>query len=172
MAVLSFYYINRDLARKAIAQKELEYLNSKLNKTNEEVTENKNELYKRNYLLSGVMEINDLMRGENDLTSLSNKILRHICQFMKVQVGTIYILNDDGNFHLMAIYGVESNESIKKIIQKGEGLLGQAALDFETRMLEDVSPEHLKIQTSLISLNIFHSLIIYFHYNNETVALI
>jgi len=172
IAALSFYYINRDLASKAQAQEELESLNNQLNNTNRHLTANKNELFKRNYLLSGVMEINDLMRGENEIGGLCNKIIKHVCNFMNAATGTFYVLGIDGNYHLVACYGIAENNNLQKLIRPDENILGQVSMDRKLKILDNVSTKHLRIESSLISQKSFQGLIVPFHYNELTVGIL
>ncbi len=128
LAGVSFYFINNDIKNREIVQQELKTLNSQLENSNELLIKNRNEISNQNYLLQANAQINDLLRGERDLSILSSKVLSYLTEFMKAQSGIIYIVQEDGSFQIADTYAFETNVNVPNKFYPGEGLLGQCAL--------------------------------------------
>ena len=172
VSLFSFYFISRDIDTKAKTQEELTRLNSELEKNNEEINKSRNELNKHNYLLNGSAKLNDLLRGEKDLTKSGEKILGHLSEFMKAQAGIFYIVGDDRKFKLTNCYACEADRSIQSSFSFGEGLLGQSALERKIVLLDNIPANSIKINSGLTSIEPVNILIVPFYHNELTVAVI
>ncbi len=169
---LSLYFITKDIATKERIQQEMIRLNTELESSNEELIRNRNDLNRHNYLLLGNTQLNDLLRGERDLTSCGQKILTHLCEYVKAQGGVLYILSEDGKFHLTNAYAFENNKAFPLLFSLGEGLLGQSALQMKKIFLEDIPSSGIRIQSGTMSMDPSHVLIVPFHFNEQTLAVI
>jgi CheY-like chemotaxis protein/CHASE3 domain sensor protein len=167
---LSLYFITKDIKTKEKIQMELSRLNVELESSNEELIHNRNDLNRHNYLLMGNTQLNDLLRGQRDIENSSQKILAHLCAYVKAQVGVFYILSEDGKFHFSSSYAFEKIAALPSSFSLGEGLLGQSALELKSKLLEKIPPEGIRIQSGLISMTPAQVLIVPFHFNGQTVA--
>lgn len=128
LAGVSFYFINNDIKNREIVQQELKALNHQLENSNEILIKNRNEISNQNYLLQANAQINDLLRGERDLSILSSKVLTYLSEFMKAQSGVIYLVQEDGSFQMADTYAFETNVNVPAKFYLGEGILGQCAI--------------------------------------------
>lgn len=167
---LSLYFISKDIKNKEKTQKELQRLNDDLETSNIELVNNRNELDRHNYILTGNTQINDLLRGEKDLDTLAKKVLTHICEYVKAQAGVFYVLGEDGKYHLRYVYAFEANENVPSVFRQGEGLLGQSALQMKRIAVENIPSSGIRIQSGLTSLEPSSITIIPFFQNEQTVA--
>jgi CheY-like chemotaxis protein/signal transduction histidine kinase/CHASE3 domain sensor protein len=172
VSIFSFYFISRDINNKERTQRELIRLNDELEAYNEEINKNREELNKHNYLLTGSSKLNDLLRGEKDLHVSGEKILNHLCEFMKAQTGILYILEEDGKYHLTNSYAFKADSSIPAIFKYGEGLLGQSALQRKPILMDKIPSDSIKINSGLFSIEPVNILIVPFHHNDQTVAVV
>lgn len=172
LAGVSFYFINSDIKNREIVQQELKALNSRLEDSNEELIKNRNEVYNQNYLLQANAQINDLLRGERDLSLLSSKVLSFLTEFMKAQSGVIYLAQEDGSFHIADTYAFEPNANMPRKFFSGEGILGQCALQKKAQLINDVSVKNIKINSGLAAFDVAEILIAPFHHSENTVAIV
>lgn len=172
LAGVSFYFINSDIKNREIVQQELKALNNRLENSNEELIKNRNEVNNQNYLLQANTQINDLLRGERDLSILSSKVLPFLTEFMKAQSGVIYLAEEDGSFHIADTYAFEPNANIPKKFYSGEGILGQCALQKRPQLINDVSVKNIKINSGLAAFEVAEILIVPFYHSEKTVAIV
>ena len=87
----------------------------------------------REWVQTGVGAVNEIVIVEQDIHSLSHKVLQWVTEYSGSQAGAFYLLGNDGVLELQSSYAL-SDSYQKKKIRLGEGLAGQAALS--TKMLE------------------------------------
>lgn len=92
----------------------------------EEATQN---LAAQMWQAAGQTGLNDKMRGEQDMTTLANNIIQHLCKYLQVENGAIYIL-EDKILQLAGTYAYRQ-KSLEPQYQIGEDQVGQAALEKE-----------------------------------------
>jgi len=172
LAGVSFYFINNDIKSRELVQEELRGLNFQLENSYKELVKNRNEVNNQNYLLKATAELNDLLRGEKNLGLLCNKVLTFLTEFMKAQSGVIYLVQDDGSFHLEGSYALDSVNDIPSKFYPGEGILGQCALHKTNRLINDVSVKNLKITSGLATFGVVEILIVPFFHSDKTVAIV
>ncbi|MCR6638601.1 MAG: response regulator [Sporocytophaga sp.] len=172
LAGVSFYFINNDIKNREIVQQELKALNHQLENSNEILIKNRNEISNQNYLLQANAQINDLLRGERDLSILSSKVLTYLSEFMKAQSGVIYLVQEDGSFQMADTYAFETNVNVPAKFYLGEGILGQCAIQKKARLLNDVSVENIKINSSLAAFDVAEILIVPFYHSDKTIAVV
>ena len=104
----------------------------------------------KNWNLTGSGELTKGMQGNKELKELSQIIINHIAAYLNIQIGAIYI-TDENDSHLKLFSGHAltqlKNENIR--IRFGEGLIGQAAVEERMILLTDVPPDRLVIGTGL-----------------------
>ncbi len=95
-------------------------------------------------LQTGIANLNDKMISEEDVKTLSQKMLDYIIQFTESQIGALYILRDNENLELISSYAFPANHKAN-VVKLGEGLVGQCALDRKPILLEDIPNNDLLI---------------------------
>lgn len=105
---------------------------------------------RKNWLRSHRMELNDKMRGEQDLTTLGRNVVRSLAESVNANVGAIYIIDvDDEIFKLVGSYAFTKRKSITNGFKSGEGLVGQAVLEKQTIVVTNVPDDYIKINSGL-----------------------
>jgi len=84
--------------------------------------------------------INDVMRGEQEVFELGQKIIGRLCKLIEAKVGAIYIKDED-TYRLVGSYAFTHRKNIESGYKAGQGLVGQAVLEKESIILTNV-PEH------------------------------
>jgi hypothetical protein len=102
----------------------------------------------RNWLLTGHSELNDLMRGEQEIRNLAQEVVRKLTVYLNGQLGAIY-LAENGHLRLAGSYAFPHRKDNSNIFKPGEGLVGQAALEKKPIVFSSVPDDYVKIHSGL-----------------------
>src|SRR5204863_382196 len=87
------------------------------------------------------------------LAETINFMIETLATFVGAQYGVFYVTQrdeDDTRLELVASYGAEGPDEIKREFKLREGLIGQSAADKKPVMLKDVPPDFLRIGSGLV----------------------
>jgi PAS domain S-box-containing protein len=137
----------------------------------------KKEDFERNWIAEGLARFGEIMRRNNDnIELLSFEIISNVCKYVGSVQGGFYILNDnerhDIHFELTAHFAYDRQKYNKKRIEWNEGLIGRAAFEQRTLMLDDVPENYLEITSGLGEANPKYVLITPLKYNDEVHGVI
>ncbi|QED37382.1 HAMP domain-containing protein [Antarcticibacterium arcticum] len=110
--------------------------------------ENENEAW----IKTGQAGLNDRMRGEQDLVTLSKNIISYLTKYLGGQVGVIYLAeksNDKKWLRMTGSYAFTRRKSLKTTFEFGEGLVGQAALEKEVIVLSGIPTDYISVSSGL-----------------------
>jgi PAS domain S-box-containing protein len=125
------------------------------------------------YLREGQIALSERMRGEQIISRLGQSILSHLVPFTNAQVGAFYLVTDEDKIQMVSGYALSKNETSEKLIDFGEGLIGQVALEKESLLIEEVPPSYFnKIESALGELVPRSLLICPILYENEVTGVI
>ncbi len=106
---------------------------------------------KRTWISDGIAEISQLLKLQSqDIEKFYTSVLRFIAEYSGAGQAVLYGVeeNETRVLTLLAGYAIDF-QSTKKILQFGENLVGQAALDGESILLKDIPEKYIKIGSSL-----------------------
>src|SRR5690606_16821489 len=88
----------------------------------------------RNWANEGLAKMVEVLRSKNDsIEDLSDTIIRQLVNYLKVNQGALYLINDDDPkdvfIEMLACYAYKRKKYLNKRIELGEGLVGQAVLE-------------------------------------------
>jgi signal transduction histidine kinase/DNA-binding response OmpR family regulator/CHASE3 domain sensor protein len=95
-------------------------------------------LSQREWLQTGVASLNELVIGEQDITSLGHAVLEFVAEYSGSRVGAFYVITNDGSLELKSSFALSASHK-KNIIQRGEGLAGQAAISGKIMEVKDIA---------------------------------
>lgn len=125
------------------------------------------------YLREGQIALSERMRGEQIISRLGQSILSHLVPFTNAQVGAFYAVTDNKKLQRVSGYALGTQETQAKIIDFGEGLIGQVALDKRSLMIENVPTTYFnRIQSDLGEMIPRSLLICPILYENEVMGVI
>jgi signal transduction histidine kinase/DNA-binding response OmpR family regulator/HAMP domain-containing protein len=101
----------------------------------------------RNWLQTGLAQLNDLVIGEKNLEILAQKVTRFIAEYTHSEVSAFYFSPDQHRLQLLSSMGVNADR-LKKEILFGEAIAGKAAMTGKEVFLEDVSAAELVVDYS------------------------
>lgn len=100
----------------------------------------------QNWLQAGDVQINDAIRGERVLKKLSAKLINTLTAYSGANLGTIYILDTDWNFHLTGSFAAQN---APETVVAGQGLCGQVIETKKPLLVRDVPADYVKVTSSL-----------------------
>lgn len=109
---------------------------------------------KINWATHGVALFGELLRHhETNLEDFSYHILSNLIEYIKADVGGLFLINDhengDRNIDLMACYAYDRRKYDEKSLMIGEGLVGRCVQENETIFITDVPESYITIGSGL-----------------------
>ena len=103
----------------------------------------------RDWLKSNQNELNTVMRGEQEVGVLGQRILDFVAQLLEARVGALYLDEGQGaGMCLLAGYGLAKERHPAQVVP-GEGLAGQALRDGKPVLVSAAPPGYLEIGSAL-----------------------
>ena len=106
----------------------------------------------QDWLKTNLARFSRMLQGERDLATVSNLIMSELAPLVDAQYGVFYVTKreeDETRLELVASYGTESHEELKREFGLREGLIGQAAADKRPMMLRNVPGDFIRIGSGL-----------------------
>ncbi|MEM7017927.1 MAG: response regulator [Pseudomonadota bacterium] len=97
-------------------------------------------------------DLNDTLRGEQNLTALGNKVISFLANCVDAQVGTFYLLRDEHGEDVLKLFASHAyfwRKDASNEFKLGEGLIGQAALEGKSMVLTQVPEGYIPIKSGI-----------------------
>lgn len=140
---------NHDVQIELSASDEIGVLGRAFNEMIKNVKRSIIENEKQNWLKTGQAELNDKVRGELDVATLSQNIINYLADYLNAQIGAIYVKDDNSVFKLVGSYAYTKRKHLSNEWQAGEGLVGQAALEKKSILVTQIPDDYIKIRSGL-----------------------
>ena len=111
-----------------------------LNKMAESLQFSFKELADREWLQTGVAQLNEQIIGDESLKILTKKTIDAVTTYTESLVGAFYLHTEDNELVFHNGYGTRS-ENLKPVIKPGDGLVGECAIHKQTIVVKDISPD-------------------------------
>jgi signal transduction histidine kinase/DNA-binding response OmpR family regulator/CHASE3 domain sensor protein len=140
---------NLDVSLKLSSNDELgdmaRYFNTFIGKLKELIAENKNQ----NWIKTGEAELNEKMRGEQNVNLLASNIVSYLAKYVSAQVGAVYMRTEEDTFKLFASYAYNRRKNLSNEIKVGEGVVGQVALEKQTIVITNIPEDYIKVASGV-----------------------
>ncbi|MFW2851350.1 response regulator [Sphingomonas sp. TX0543] len=103
---------------------------------------------RRDWLQSGQVGLASAVIGDLGTAQIGDNILAFLVRFLDAQAGAVFI-GDGSNYRRVSTYGVPPDATIVEAFSRGEGLLGQVAVDGASVVIGDVPDGYLTIGSAL-----------------------
>src|SRR5436309_4970514 len=106
----------------------------------------------QDWLKTNLARFSRMLQGERDLTTVSNLIMSELAPLVNAQYGVFYVTKREEEetwLELVASYGAESHDELRREFNLREGLVGQAAADKRPILLKDVPGDFIQIGSGL-----------------------
>jgi len=100
------------------------------------------------WVSSGLGGLSDAIRGITDLRKMANIVCQYLARYLDVQILTFYAF-DEQRLQLVGSYAFNKRKKLGDIIEIGEGLVGQAALEQQTISVTDIPQDYTRIHSSI-----------------------
>ena len=101
-----------------------------------------------NRLREGEILVNDEMQGQLTIEKLCNGILMVLCPWLDVQVGAIYVTDEQLHLQLKGGYAIQNDVNQTPSFAFGDGIAGQAALQRKMVVMRDLPADSIKLAGS------------------------
>ncbi len=119
---------------------------NKMTRTLRDVSEENEE---QNWFKAGQMELNDRVRGDQDLSSIGRNIITFLAEYLNAQIGAVYFAGDNNHLTLMGSYAFKKRKNLSNEFEFGEGLVGQAAMEKQSIVLTSVPDDYIAVGSGL-----------------------
>jgi PAS domain S-box-containing protein len=133
-----------DYSRQIDSKGNSDLLGLAINQMTRQLQQVTDESQKSDWLKTGQTELNEKMRGEQTVVSLTQNILTYIADYLHAQVG-VFFLGEGDKFKLVSSYAYQQRKNNYNEFKLGEGLIGQAALEKKTLIFSQVPEEHINL---------------------------
>lgn len=142
---------------------------------------------RQDWLKTGQMQLNQKLSGEQDMMALAKNVITFLSTYLKAQVGAFYLLekrkkatgelesknlNENIRLMLIASYAYTQRKGLPTEFKLGEGLVGQAALEQQSILVNDVPKDYIHIQSGLGETIPKNILVMPFLYEKEVKGII
>lgn len=102
--------------------------------------------------IAGQEQLSAILRSEQDLTRLGDRVLSLICRYLDLPFGALFTRSDPacaGGWNFSGGYACRPGDQTPAYFRVGEGLVGQAAKEKRTITVESISPSQIQICSGL-----------------------
>jgi CheY-like chemotaxis protein/signal transduction histidine kinase/HAMP domain-containing protein len=134
------------------AQGELDELKSNINQMIGNLKETTERNQEQDWLKTNLAKFSRMMQGQKDLESVSRLIMSELTPLVSAHHGAFFIMDNEGglpSLRLIASYAYRTRKHIAARFGIGEGLVGQAALEKEPILLQNVPDDYIQITSGL-----------------------
>jgi HAMP domain-containing protein/signal transduction histidine kinase/DNA-binding response OmpR family regulator len=106
----------------------------------------------QDWLKTNLARFSRMLQGERDLATVSNLIMSELAPLVNAQYGVFYVAKreeEETKLELVASYGAEGPNHLRKEFKLREGLVGQAAADKRPILLQNVPNDFIRIGSGL-----------------------
>ncbi|MDM8536047.1 response regulator [Desulfobacterales bacterium HSG17] len=108
---------------------------------------------REDWLKTGQNELNQQVRGDQEVTALTRNVLNFLAEYMNLQVGVCYLADEkdkesenEQHFRLVSSYAYHERSNNHNTFRPGQGLIGQAALEKKSILFSNVPQDHVNIR--------------------------
>jgi methyl-accepting chemotaxis protein len=142
-----------DFSKKAVVKSEKDELSKAVNQMIDNLKNAAEEDAKRNWASEGLAKFGEILRSDQELNLLSESIISNLVKYTESNQGAFFIVKENNNklpyLEMTACYAYNRKKYLDKIIEVGEGLIGQCYLEKDTIYLTAIPDDYVRITSGL-----------------------
>jgi PAS domain S-box-containing protein len=107
----------------------------------------------RNWIVTGVAEIGDILRAHDNLELLGDAVIKYILGKINAIQGAFYVVNDeneDAYLEMKASFAYNRKKHLKVNFKFAEGLVGQSAAEKDTILRTEIPHDYVSITSGIL----------------------
>jgi HAMP domain-containing protein/CheY-like chemotaxis protein/signal transduction histidine kinase len=106
----------------------------------------------QDWLKTNLARFTNMLQGQRDLTTVGRLLLTELTPLVNAHMGVIYQVENEDNpqMRLLSAYAGDGINPHPLIVQIGEGLIGQCAMDRRQRLVSDIPSDAVPINSALL----------------------
>jgi len=106
----------------------------------------------QDWLKTNLAKFTNMLQGQRDLTTVGRLLLTELSPLVNAHTGVIYQVENEDNpqLLLLASYAGDGVYPYQRVLQFGDGLVGQCALDRRPRVVADIPSDVVPINSALL----------------------
>ncbi len=104
---------------------------------------------RESWLRAGQTELNDKLRGEQEIIALAQKIISYIATRLNAKLGALYLRDENQEFRLVGSYAYTKRKNLSNGFKPGEGIVGQAVLEKKTILITNIPSDYVAVTSGL-----------------------
>jgi HAMP domain-containing protein/CheY-like chemotaxis protein/signal transduction histidine kinase len=128
----------------------------------------------QDWLKTNLARFTNMLQGQRDLTTVGRLLLTELTPLVNAHMGVIYqVENEDSpQMRLLAAYASDGVSPHPQIVQFGEGLIGQCALDKRQRLVSEIPIDVVAINSALMRVRPKNLVVLPVLFENQVKAVI
>src|SRR5665213_1993377 len=128
----------------------------------------------QDWLKTNLAKFTNMLQGQRDLTTVGRLLLSELTPLVNAHMGVIYRVEneDNGQLQLLSAYAGGGNSPHPQIVQFGEGLIGQSAVDKRQRLVSDIPTDAVPISSALLRVAPKNPVVLPVLFENQVKAVI
>ncbi|MGY8637141.1 HAMP domain-containing protein [Bradyrhizobium sp. 14AA] len=105
----------------------------------------------QDWLKTNLAKFTNMLQGQRDLATVGRLLLTELSPLVNAHTGVIYQVENEDNpqLLLLASYAGDGAYPYQRVLPFGDGLIGQCALDKRPRVIADIPPDVVPINSAL-----------------------
>ncbi len=108
----------------------------------------------RNWIVTGVAEIGEILRQHNDLVALGDEVVAYITDKIDAIQGAFYVTNNENEdnvfIEMTASYAYNKKKNLKASFKFAEGLVGQSAIEQATILRTEIPYDYVSVTSGIL----------------------
>jgi GAF domain-containing protein/HAMP domain-containing protein len=128
----------------------------------------------QDWLKTNLARFTNMLQGQRDLTTVGRLLLTELTPLVNAHMGVIYqVENEDSpRLHLLSAYADDGSNPHPQVMQFGEGLIGQCAMDKRQRLVSDIPSNAVPINSALMRVAPKNVVVLPILFENQVKAVI
>jgi len=128
----------------------------------------------QDWLKTNLAKFTNMLQGQRDLTTVGRLLLTELTPLVNAHMGVIYQVENEDNpqLRLLSAYAGDGTNPHPQLVQFGEGLVGQSAMDKRQRLISDIPTDAVSINSALLRVRPKNLVVLPVLFENQVKAVI